>query len=101
MSTNIVVETRMGKDAGRVYLFNPNLPNHIKKWEETLYEDKEAEVSACGTSISVGPTADMVNGIAVWQLIKQLNFKIQGGVQAENEVIFGIYPNVMLLSRYF
>lgn len=101
MKTSILIETRMGKDSGRIYIFNPNFPTHIKKWEETLCEDSDAEVSSCGTSISVGPTADMINGIAVWQLMKQLNFKTKGGLQAENEIIFSVTPNLMILSRYF
>ena len=65
-----MIETRMGKNSGRVYALNPSNPSHVHGWEETLYTDDVAEVSACGTSITVGSTAEVVSGLAVWQLIR-------------------------------
>lgn len=69
-ATKLMIETRMGVDQGRVYTINPIKPAQVKGWESTLYGDEVAEVSACGASISVGPTAEFLSGLAVWQLIR-------------------------------
>jgi molybdopterin/thiamine biosynthesis adenylyltransferase len=100
LKTQILVETRMGADNGRVYTVNPNKPGHIKAWEATLYDDAEAEVSACGASVSVGPTAETIAGLAVWQLIRW--FSIEQGSEdvLDNELIFSLRPMVTI-SRQF
>lgn len=100
LQTSLVVETRMGGDTGRVYTVNPNKPGHIRAWEETLYEDAEAEVSACGTSVSVGPTAEVISGLAVWQLMRW--FAIENGADDEldNEIIFSLRPMVTMSRKF-
>ncbi len=97
-STAFMIETRMGSNSGRIYSVNPSDPAHVKGWEATLYSDNVAEVSACGTSITVGSTAEVVSGLAVWQLIRW--HKIQQQQKAgkettdeiENELVFSLQP---------
>lgn len=100
LKTKLLIETRMGSDNGRVYAINPSKLSHIKAWEATLYSDKEAETSACGASISVGPTAGIIAGYAVWQMIRW--FSIEQGKEDEldNEIIFSLRPT-MTISRKF
>ncbi len=100
LHTQLVVETRMGADSGRVYALNPNKPGHIRAWEGTLYEDSEAEVSACGASTSVGATAEIISGLAVWQMIRW--FAIEQGEEdnLDNEIIFSLRP-MATISRKF
>lgn len=100
LRTKFLIETRMGADSGRVYALNPNKPGHIRAWEETLYSDDEAEVSACGASISVGPTAEVIAGLAVWQMIRW--FSIEQGKEDEldNETILSLRP-MLTISRQF
>lgn len=90
----LMIETRMGSDTGRVYTINPTKPVQVKGWESTLYEDAVAEVSACGTSISVGPTAEFLSGLAVWQLMRW--HAIETGSKkddtVDHEIIFGLRP---------
>jgi molybdopterin/thiamine biosynthesis adenylyltransferase len=88
----LMIETRMGTDSGRVYTILPADPDAIAKYEENLYEDVEAEVSACGTSMSVGPTAEMISALAVWQMIRWA--AIQHGKQdtLNPEILFGLRP---------
>lgn len=62
-----VIETRMASTHGNVLVFNPNLPRDISYWVNTLIDDSEGEVSACGGSLSVGPTANIIANLAVWQ----------------------------------
>ena len=96
LQTKILVETRMGADSGRVYTVNPNKPGHIKAWEETLYEDSEAEVSACGTSVSVGPTAEIISGLAVWQMVRWFSIEQGGEDELDHEIIFSLRPFINL-----
>ncbi len=66
----------------------------------------DAEVSACGTSITVGSTAEIVSGLAVWQLIRwhQAQLAIGGGKipsdEFENEVIFSLQPMMISTSSF-
>lgn len=100
LRTKLMIETRMGVDNGRIYTINPSKVSHIKEWESTLYEDDEAEVSACGASVSVGPTAETISGLAVWQFIRW--FGIQNGEddELENEIIFSIRPTGFITRRF-
>lgn len=85
----LVIETRMGVDQGRIYAIHPINPAHIRRWEETLYDDEESEVSACGSKISVGPTAELISGYAVWQFLR---WAADTDAPLENEIIFGVRP---------
>lgn len=92
MRTKLMIETRMGADQGRVYTVNPTKPAEVKGWEGTLYSDEVAEVSACGASITVGPTAEFLSGLAVWQLIRWS--AIEGGKEdtLDGEILWGLRP---------
>jgi len=65
-----VFETRMASSFGNIYSFNPIF--HGDQWLETLIEDDKAEVSSCGSSISVGATASIIANNAVWQFMLSL-----------------------------
>ncbi len=65
-----VFETRMASSYGNVYAFDPNITG--KQWLETLIDDKEAEKSACGGTISVGATASIIANQAIWQFVLSL-----------------------------
>ena len=69
----LVIETRMDLRIGRVYAINPNDMTQIKKYEETLYDDTEAEVSACGVSQTVLCTAMGITSQAIWKLLNHIN----------------------------
>jgi len=100
LKTALLIETRMGIDEGRVYSLNPSKLSHIKEWEKTLYSDVEAETSACGASISVGPTAEIVAGLAVWQLIRWFSIEQGNDDVLDNEIIFGIRPSTMFSRKF-
>jgi molybdopterin/thiamine biosynthesis adenylyltransferase len=101
LRTKLLVETRMGSDSGRVYAFNPNRPGEIRAWEKTLCGDEEAEVSACGASVSVGPTASIVAGLAAWQMVRW--FAIESGKSddaLDNEIVLGL-RSMFTMARKF
>jgi molybdopterin/thiamine biosynthesis adenylyltransferase len=74
-NTDLVIETRMSIDKGRVYAFDPNNPVEVDEWQKTLYTDDQAEVSACGASASIVPTVYNLASRAVWRLIHHFDNK--------------------------
>ena len=68
-----VIETRMASTHGNVLGFNPLI--ELTEWHKTLSNDEDTEVSSCGASISVGPTAKIIANLAVWHLINYLTCK--------------------------
>lgn len=92
----LVVETRMGADNGRVYAFSPFRPSQAAEWEKTLYEDSDAETSLCGSSISVCCTAVNVSSFATWQMFRHLK-----GEKIENELIFSLRPLIVVSQNTF
>lgn len=66
----VMFETRMGVDVGRLYAVKPWDLDHVKRWESSLCSDDEAEVSSCGTRITVGGTAEVISGLAQWAFMQ-------------------------------
>ncbi|MFC1656531.1 ThiF family adenylyltransferase [Patescibacteria group bacterium] len=98
----VAIETRMGKDQGRIYTINPLDSEHVRLYEATLYTDDEvSSVSACGASTTVGATATTIAGLAVWQFIKWFN--IQNGKsenQLGNEIIITLDPLQSIVNHF-
>lgn len=66
-----IFDTRMASTHGDIFYFSPNNPIAVQKYLAALPSDEEAEVSSCGTSLTVGTTASIIANIAVWQLMHQ------------------------------
>ena len=66
----LVIETRMSIQFGRIYTFNPMIPKETLAYGRTLYDDDVAETSFCGSSLSIIPTAVGISAFAVWGVIK-------------------------------
>jgi hypothetical protein len=67
------LETRMGIDEIRLYEIAPCNLNHVKAYDKTMYSDDTAEVSACGTSMSVISTAAQLASQVAWSIIHYAN----------------------------
>jgi hypothetical protein len=83
---DLMIETRMAIDNGRVYAIKPSRPSDVKFWEETLYSDDEVEEPAC-TNRSIAPTGATLASIAAWKLIKFTNAE-----EYERELIVSARP---------
>lgn len=82
LDVQLVIETRMASSYGNILSFDPCDEEKSQKWWDTLSDDADTEVSACGSSISVGPTASIIANMAVWQFIHFAN-----NPEAADEVI--------------
>ncbi|RJE47710.1 hypothetical protein A7K50_03415 [Dehalobacter sp. MCB1] len=91
----LLVEPRMGLDMARIYNVEPTNLDHIKKYENTFYTDEEAEVSACGASMTVITTAMSVAAYCARQLI---NF--QNKIDLDNEILIDFKYNNLITERW-
>lgn len=70
---SLIIETRMASTHGTIYTLNPFDAAACKAWRNTLVDDDDEdanEMSACGTSLTVGTTANMIACTAVWQMMQ-------------------------------
>lgn len=99
VTTQVIIETRMGAEHGRVYTLDPNKPSHIKAWEATLKPVKK-KVTACGTAVTVGATASLIASMAVWQMIRWFGVQLGEDDELENEIIFGLKPMIAIARKF-
>jgi molybdopterin/thiamine biosynthesis adenylyltransferase len=101
INVNLMIETRMGASEGRIYVIKPLDPDHVKGWEGTLYAPgTEVQLSLCGASTTVGPTAKVLAGLAVWQLIRWFSIERGKEDQLDNEIIFSIVPLGFYMRKF-
>lgn len=75
-SIDLLIETRMDLRGGRIYVVDPKNREQTKMYEQTFYSDDEAEVSACGVSQTVLPSALAITSHAIWKLLNYINGEI-------------------------
>jgi len=95
---SMVFDTRMTDDMGIVYSIIPSSGEHIARWEEAWYPDEEAEEAVCSTKVSVGPTAMIIAGYAVWQFMRFVEAREGDGCLPEFECRVGMSPPKTVLS---
>jgi molybdopterin/thiamine biosynthesis adenylyltransferase len=98
--TRLVIETRLGAEAGMVFAVDPNNPEQVREWESTLTSDDEAEVSACGGKISIGPTADILAGFAVWEFIRWHQRQLDPDAERPRHIGFTFSLRPLLLMSH-
>lgn len=105
LHVNRMIETRMGAEEMQIYTIDPCQPTQVEAWEGTLFEDEEIEeTTACGASTTVGPTAELVSGFAVWQLIRW--FALEEGAKdakddvTESEILAYVRPSTFVTRSF-
>ncbi|HQD92980.1 MAG TPA: ThiF family adenylyltransferase [Bacilli bacterium] len=89
-AVQLLIEPRMGLDVGRIYNVEPTNLTHVKRYEDTYYTDEEAEVSACGNTMSVITSSLAIASWCVRQLINWHNH-----VELNNEILLDFkYNNI-------
>lgn len=89
------IEPRMGMDVARVYNMFPMDVKAHASYEATLYSDDVAEVSACGTSMSVITSSITTSAWCVRQLIEHFN-----GREVAHEVLIDLQNNQIYPQRW-
>ena len=87
-SVDLAIEPRMGLDMMRLYNINPIDTDLFKGYEDTLYDDSTAEVSACGNSMSVITSSMLVASYVVRQIINHFN-----GIEVPAEILLDLKYN--------
>lgn len=90
-NVDLLIETRMDLRGGRIYAIDPKNRYMCKQYEGTFYSDDEAEVSACGVSQTVLPTALAITSNAIWKLLNYINgepFFNETIMDLSNEIVF-------------
>lgn len=94
-SIKLLIEPRMGLNLGRIYNVIPTSLNHIKEYEQTYYNDDNAEVSACGASMTVITTAISIASICARQVINFAN-----DTELDNEIIIDLMYNNFMNTQW-
>jgi hypothetical protein len=91
----LYMEPRMGLDTARIYNVDPMNLTHHKRYEACFYSDDDAEVSACGTSMSVITTALTTASWIARQLIEH-----HAGRELSNEILLDVMYNNVVETRW-
>ena len=91
----LLIETRMDLRGGRIYVVDPKDREQTKMYEQTFYSDDEAEVSACGVSQTVLPSALAITSHAIWKLLNHINGEI-----VYNETILDFSNEIVMTQKW-
>lgn len=94
-SIDLLIETRMDLRGGRIYVVDPKNREQTKMYEQTFYSDDEAEVSACGVSQTVLPSALAITSHAIWKLLNYIN-----GEMVYNETILDFGNEIVMTQTW-
>ena len=94
LGVELLIETRMEAEGGRIYVIKPTIPSQVEAYEKTLYSDEESAESAC-TRRAIAPTVDTIAGMAVFSMLNHVNNK-----PYPSEVIISLSP-MLILSKKF
>lgn len=94
-SVILAIEPRMGLDMMRLYNIEPLRISSHKAYEDTLYGDDTAEVSACGNSMSVITSSLLVASYVVRQIINHFN-----DVPLHNEILLDLKFNNLFVNEF-
>jgi len=74
MESGLFIEVRMGVYHGQVFTIDTSIEEERKFWHDNyVSDDLVEEKSACGTSLTIGNTANLLSSLAGWQAIKYMN----------------------------
>jgi molybdopterin/thiamine biosynthesis adenylyltransferase len=69
LDVNLVIETRLGAELGTIYCVRPLDPTDVREYENTLYDDNEAEESPCSYR-AIPTVVSIIAGLASHKLVK-------------------------------
>ena len=99
MNNPMIIDTRMGADIMEVLTTNPMSKEQMDSYISTFCDDDIADVSYCGSPISVGSTSGILADLAVWNLIKYANQIYPSSHAEAKERDNTIHAKIMLCMR--
>lgn len=96
LGVKLMVDGRMAADVMRIYAIDPRNPKQARLWKDTLFDDDEVDEHVCGSTVSVGPTAEILSGMAVWQMIRFA----AGQEIEEHEIILATRPSITMTRDF-
>lgn len=94
-SVSLLIEPRMGLHMARIYNILPLNNSSLNEYEKTFYTDEEAEVSACGNSMTIISSALAVTAWCVRQLINFAN-----ECEMDEEILIELQNNYIITSKW-
>ena len=94
-TVSLLIEPRMGLHMARIYNILPLNNSSLNEYEKTFYTDEEAEVSACGNSMTVISSALAVTAWCVRQLINFAN-----ECEMDEEILIELQNNYIITSKW-
>lgn len=95
-AVELLIETRMDYNGGRIYTIDPSNFAQIKEYEKEFYTDEEIiSPSACGASQTVVATGIDISAHAVWNFINYSNEE-----ENYNEILLDV-ENKNIITRNF
>lgn len=94
-AVSLLIEPRMGLHMARIYNILPLNNSSLNEYEKTFYTDEEAEVSACGNSMTVISSALAVTAWCVRQLINFAN-----ECEMDEEILIELQNNYIITSKW-
>ena len=91
----LMIETRSDLRGFRIYAIDPKDEVQTREYEATLYDDSEAEVSACGVSQTLVATSFAVVSKAIWAMLGFLNGELQ-----YNELVEDLASSVQFTQKW-
>lgn len=92
---DLLIETRMDLRGGRIYALNPKDKTQDESYIDTFYSDDESEVSACGVSQTVLPSALAITSHAIWKMLNYIN-----GEDFPNETILDFSNEIIMTQTW-
>lgn len=73
MQEGMFIETRMGVYHGQIFSIDPQDKDQVAFWDSNwVGDDLIEEKSACGSSLTIGHTAQLLSSLADWQGVKYM-----------------------------
>jgi len=91
-AVQLYIDARMGAEVARIHSINPCDPDHIKWYEETLYDDKDAVEEPCTAR------AIIYNGFMIAAFIAGQVKKFAKHEDLPKEIIFDMKTLILMTS---
>ncbi len=88
----LMIELRVGQDTATIRVLDPSEKAHQDAWEHYWYPDPPGAEVSCGVTVSLGPIANIVAEIAVWQAVRFTEIVNGSNDRLVNQIQIGMRP---------